>query len=78
MSISGNILSAAVAVLVFSACAGDPEPPAGQAAADEQAADAEHVWKEQVETIDRAREVEQTLKDADAAKRKAIKEAGGG
>lgn len=63
---------------LLSACAGDTEEEAQQADAADAAADNDHVWKEQVETIDRAKDVEKTLKEADEAKRKAIKDAGGG
>ena len=78
MSFSRNVLFSGLAAVVLMACSGDPAPQAQKAAPDEKAAEADHVWKEQVKTIDRAKEVEQTIKDADEAKRKAMKEAGGG
>lgn len=59
----------------LSGCGSDSREDPQQADA---AADNDHVWKEQVETIDRAKDVEKTLKEADEAKRKAIKDAGGG
>lgn len=36
----------------------------------------EHVWKDQVETIDKAREVEDTLKDAADQRKKAAEDSG--
>ncbi|GEM_PF-6184378 len=33
--------------------------------------DGEHVWKEQMQTMDKAREVEQTLQEADKRRREA-------
>ncbi len=63
---------------LLSGCAGDSQEEAQQADAADAAADNDHVWKEQVETIDRAKDVEKTLKEAEEAKRKAIKDAGGG
>lgn len=77
MSISGKVLLAGLIVILIAACSGDPAPQAEQAAQDADV-DVDHVWKEQVQTIDRAKAVEQTIKDADEAKRKAMKEAGGG
>ncbi len=75
MSISGKVLLAGLALVLVAGCSGDPAPQAEQTAQD---ADTDHVWIEQVQTIDRAKEVEQTIKDADEAKREAMKKAGGG
>lgn len=75
MSLSGKGLISGLLLIALMACSGDPEPQDQQAA---QEADTDHVWKEQVKTIDRAKQVEQTIKDADAAKRKAIEDADGG
>lgn len=59
------------------ACSGGEQAEKTADAADADSAK-DHVWKEQVETIDRARDVEKTLKENDAAKRKAMDEADGG
>lgn len=63
---------------LLSGCGGSGEQQAQQADAADAAADNDHVWKEQVETIDRAKEVEKKIQEADEARRKAIKDAGGG
>lgn len=75
-TVSGLLSIALLSTLV--ACAADDEAVTEQAEAAEAAADKDHVWKEQVETIDRAKDVEKTIKEADEAKRKAMKDAGGG
>ncbi len=75
MSSTGKVLVTGLLLATLMACSGDPAPQDQQAAQD---VDTDHVWKEQVKAIDRAKEVEQTIKDADEAKRKAIKDAGGG
>jgi len=50
---------ASIAGLVFLvSCSGDQEPEEGQRAR------GDHVWKDQVESIDRARDIEAVLKDA--------------
>jgi len=59
-------------------CSGSHEPAEETADAADAAAAKDHVWKEQVETIDRAKDVEKTLMENDEAKRKAMKDAGGG
>lgn len=58
-------------------CSGSDEAEQTADAAEPEAAK-DHVWKEQVDAIDRAKGVEQTLKENDEAKRKAMKDAGGG
>lgn len=59
-------------------CTGSDEPAEETADATDAAAAEDHVWKEQVKTIDRAKDVEKTLMENDEAKRKAMKDAGGG
>ncbi len=69
-----TVLTALLTALLL-ACSGGTE----QAGADtDDAGKTDHVWKEQVETIDRAKGVEDTLKEADQTKREAIKDSGGG
>lgn len=63
---------------LLSGCGGAGQEEAQQAEAADAAADNDHVWKDQVETIDRAKDVEKQIKEADEARRKAIKDAGGG
>lgn len=72
-----KILPGALLVLFLSACTAEEPREASQAEAGDSAG-TDHVWKEQVETIDRAKSVEDTIKEADEAKRKAMKDAGGG
>ncbi len=43
----------------------------GDASQEQQAAD-EHVWKDQVEALEKAQAVEQTLMESDARRREAI------
>lgn len=76
-TVSGWLAMLLVAALV-SGCGGSGEEQAQQADAADAAAENDHVWKEQVETIDRAKEVEKKIEEADEARRKAIKDAGGG
>lgn len=64
--------------VLLSGCGSSGEKQTQQADAADAAADNDHVWKEQVETIDRAKEVEKKIEEADEARRKAIKDAGGG
>lgn len=59
-------------------CSGSDEPVEETADAADAAATKDHVWTEQVKTIDRAKDVEKTLMENDEAKRKAMKDAGGG
>jgi hypothetical protein len=50
-------------VLLLSACGGEQAPP------DEKR---DHVWQEQINTMDKARDVDGLLQDSAAAQRKAI------
>lgn len=74
-----HLLAFAVVVSLMGCSGGDSAAEktvdATEAAAE---ADTDHVWKEQVETIDRAKDVEKTIMESDAAKRKAMEDAGGG
>lgn len=69
-------LAAASLVLLLSGCSGGEEnapPAAAQSAADKK----DHVWKGQVEAIDKAREVENVLKSSAESQRRAAEEAAG-
>lgn len=52
-----------VTVLLLSGCGGEAEPP------DEKRG---HVWQEQIDTMDKARDVDTLLQDSAAAQRQAI------
>ena len=67
-----------LSVLMILGCSSGSEPNSEQADTGEEATTNDHVWKEQVETIDRAKGVEDTIMEADEAKRKAMEDAGGG
>jgi hypothetical protein len=50
-------------VLLLAGCGGEPEPPAGKHG---------HVWQEQINTMDKARDVDSLVQDSAAAQRQAI------
>jgi PBP1b-binding outer membrane lipoprotein LpoB len=52
-----------LAILLLSGCGGEQDPP------DEKRG---HVWQEQINTMDKARDVDSLLQDSAAAKRQAI------
>jgi len=62
------IILLGVVILFISACSDDEE------AASENKLSGDHVWKEQTQTIDRAKEVEGMLQDAADQQRKLIDE----
>ncbi len=63
-----NIIFLGVVLLFSSACSDDEN------ATPENKLSGDHVWKEQTQTIDRAKEVEGMLKDAADQQRKLIDE----
>jgi len=52
-----------LAVLLLAGCGGEQAPQAGKQG---------HVWQEQINTMDRARDVDSLLRDSAAAQRQAI------
>lgn len=52
-----------VLVLLLAACGGEPEPPARKPG---------NVWQEQINTLDKARDVDSLVQDSAAAQRRAI------
>ena len=50
-------------VLLLAGCGGEQEPPAGKQG---------HVWQEQINTMDKARDVDSLMQDSAAAQRQAI------
>jgi len=52
-----------IAVVLLAGCGGEPEPPVEKRA---------HVWQEQINTMDKARDVDTLLQDSAAAQRRAI------
>jgi len=63
-----NIIFLGVVLLFISGCSDDEN------AAPENKLSGDHVWKEQTQTIDRAKEVEGMLQDATEQQRKLIDE----
>ena len=59
-----------VVALMLSACSGDEEPKAST-----EAQKTDHVWKEQTQTIDKARDVGRLLGEAAARQEKAAQKA---
>lgn len=72
-----NVPAILLAAFLFG-CSPGSEEGVEQAEAGADAVKNDHVWKEQVETIDRAKDVQKTLDANDEAKRKAMEDAGGG
>lgn len=50
-------------VVLLAGCGGEPEPPAGKS---------DHVWQEQINTMDKARDVDSLIHDSAAAQHQAI------
>lgn len=50
-------------VVLLAGCGGEPEPPAGKI---------DHVWQEQINTMDKARDVDSLIQDSAAAQHQAI------
>ncbi len=61
-----TVIILAAALMSFSACSGDEQ------GSSENKGSGDHVWKEQTQTIDKAKEVEGLLQDAAEKQRQAI------
>ena len=63
-----TVIILVAALISFSACSGDEQ------GSSENKGGGDHVWKEQTQAIDKAKEVEGLLQDASDQQRKAIDE----